>query len=752
MNLAKSIIQEAIIPFESEFLKAFKTSVSEVCENLFDKARVASSNEEEQDVYSQYRLLKNTSDALIQFVKVYAGDMPRGMLHMTESGSEEAEDSSLLSIVGHTELDIVLAYSQLESLLNVRFYSQLFLLEKRNKALFSQQPLDKTTSPFSPHSVSWVLKKILAHENFSANTQIMIINQMAANLSATLEETYAQINQIYIDYRILPNLKPLVRNQTSRSGVIEQQKEVNNAEAVSSPINGELATSETKEKTGQVPVINDSLEQDGFNPRQLSDQKLYQLFSMMSALQGTESSAKQAVNISHPVLDQSLAEMKWAPEGVFGVKNRESFKSALNNQITDSTGINQPVIETHQEQAIDLMAHIFDQISADERIDQNILPSISQLQVPLLRSAIKDNQFFESESHPARQFLEKVLSASYYWHGTQVVNDIEKFSNLVSRDYDGNSDTFERVYEDLEKYLQMVQTKAENAEKKYRAKVKGRERLKSIHQFVDKFIGKLLNINDIGLIKHLLEYVLKDTLTLTLLREGKNSEEWEVQSNMVKNIVRMTHVKHHTKLNDSQIKTVLKQLENNMYNLGFAKTDVDLTVDELVTYHKKVKEQKIALDGEKQLDEEREAGTLSLFLIEEAFAHLKDSAETDKGEKNKRLDEIRPLNDEERQMMEKVKRYPFGSFFDFKLEADDERRKKMCWLSPVSNFALFVNPLGRKPLEKPIPELAIEMVAGEVEYIRPESRGFFSRAINRVYEKIKQMKSGLTSSKTKSDE
>jgi len=46
MNLAKSIIQEAIIPFEEDFVDAFKSSLSQVCEDLFERARLASNNEE----------------------------------------------------------------------------------------------------------------------------------------------------------------------------------------------------------------------------------------------------------------------------------------------------------------------------------------------------------------------------------------------------------------------------------------------------------------------------------------------------------------------------------------------------------------------------------------------------------------------------------------------------------------------------------------------------------------------------------
>ncbi|WP_395376710.1 DUF1631 family protein [Marinicella sp. W31] len=746
MNLAKSIIQEAIIPFEEDFIDAFRSSISQVGEDLFERARLASNNEEEQDVYSQYHLLKNQASPLAQYAKVHVGDMPKEMLHLSNTHNDDQSKDSLLSIVGYTELDIVLAYSQLESLLDVRFYSQIFLLEKRNKALFSAQEVDKTIMPFGPSSISWILKKVLEYEEFNARTQVMIITQMATALSASLAKTYERINEVYVSYRILPNLKPEVKKSSAagKGGAVSQQaQEATEAqEAVDQASETESVANQPAGDSIQPATV-------GFNPAKLSNKRVSEAFDLLKHIQPPRPDHLSQVNVSAPVLDQSLAKMELPADHVLNSGSVEELKNSLNQNITDQTGLYYPVINQYQESAIDMMAHVFDQITVDDGLDKNILPSISQLQIPLLRTAIKENGFFDDENHPARQFLEKVLTASYFWHGTQVVHDIEKFSNLVSRDYDGDAETFLKVQEDLDKYLQMVTAKAENAEKRHRAQVRGRERLKNIHKAVDKFIAKLLDINNIGFIEHLLEYVLKDTLTLTLLREGKDSDEWRAQSEMVKNIVRMTHVKHHAKITDALKDTTLSQLETNMYNLGFVKSDVEQTLDELNNYHDLVKNRFKSADKEvatNEVDEIEVKQILDPPLLDEAFSHLKKQAEQSQSKSNKhdQLDSIRPLNEEERAMMEKVKGYPFGSFFDFKMEPDNERRKKMCWLSPVSNFALFVNPMGRKPVEKPIPELAIEMVEGNVEYVKPHERGFFARAIDRVYDKLKKMKSSIS--------
>jgi hypothetical protein len=59
---------------------------------------------------------------------------------------------------------------------------------------------------------------------------------------------------------------------------------------------------------------------------------------------------------------------------------------------------------------IDIVASLFDQILSDPKVPPQMARQIARLQLPVLRVALKDVQFFSSRSHPVRKFVNRMAS------------------------------------------------------------------------------------------------------------------------------------------------------------------------------------------------------------------------------------------------------------------------------------------------------------------------------------------------------
>lgn len=71
----------------------------------------------------------------------------------------------------------------------------------------------------------------------------------------------------------------------------------------------------------------------------------------------------------------------------------------------------------------DLVAMMFDHVFSDPRIPEAMKPVIAQLQVPTLKAAMIDRNFFSDEAHPARRMLDRLGSAAVGWQGTADASD-----------------------------------------------------------------------------------------------------------------------------------------------------------------------------------------------------------------------------------------------------------------------------------------------------------------------------------------
>jgi hypothetical protein len=108
--------------------------------------------------------------------------------------------------------------------------------------------------------------------------------------------------------------------------------------------------------------------------------------------------------------------------------------------------------------AIELLARTLEHVFEEPCIPPGVKKLLSQLQVPLLKAALSDRDFFFREDHPARRFLDTIARTSVACDQEKGAADplfkmIEKIVDRVQQEYDQQIELFDDVLKDLESFV-----------------------------------------------------------------------------------------------------------------------------------------------------------------------------------------------------------------------------------------------------------------------------------------------------------
>lgn len=122
-----------------------------------------------------------------------------------------------------------------------------------------------------------------------------------------------------------------------------------------------------------------------------------------------------------------------------------------------------PRSEAH---TLDLLSRIFETVLLDDSIPPETRELIRFLQVPVLKAALLDKNFFFEEAHPARRMID--LLSNMGWEGRQGVNDpvlqaMQRGVERIGREGDAQPAVFAEAVAELEAQLQVEERAAEEA-------------------------------------------------------------------------------------------------------------------------------------------------------------------------------------------------------------------------------------------------------------------------------------------------
>ena len=431
--------------------------------------------------------------------------------------------------------------------------------------------------------------------------------------------------------------------------------------------------------------------------------------------------SRDAVNVILGELQLGGAAKPMGSGGVKAIKHQ--IQAQLLNQSTEDR---QLTLAEEDSDAIDMFGMLMETAMQKLKPESATSQLMAMLQTPLVRVVLQDKSFFENQSHPGRRMLDTLAETGMNW--LDVADRDEKlYTNVLdivtgmSKDFDGDNQRLQAVYEETNRLLQTLVKKAEAIERRQIDVAKGRERLSIARTRAEETMAELIadrRLRDYT--RAILLNAWTDVMVLTELRNGADSQSWQAQKRIAESLIAVD--------------------DPSMLNSGVPAADLAPQVQEslqLVGYHP---DEAVAASN-RLLN----AGSLDDSAMPAPAAAPERLGE---GSKQTRAKPVFDLDARQRDYVEQIKLLPFGSWFEFMSDAEAvPERRKMAWVSHVTHHMLFVNPRGQNAADMLIEELAIEMSAGRARILEEDRRGFITRTLDSVYSSLKDILPGLPGGK-----
>ncbi|MCL1498308.1 DUF1631 domain-containing protein [Xanthomonas nasturtii] len=358
----------------------------------------------------------------------------------------------------------------------------------------------------------------------------------------------------------------------------------------------------------------------------------------------------------------------------------------------------------------DLLGLLYAQVQREVREQTPAQAMLAKLQVPVVRAALADAHFFVRDQHPVRELLNTVAESGAVWLGEDDVDPqlLHKLGSAVDKivnDYRGDEAVFAAANDDIQTHLRALARKAEVAERRHVDAARGKERLESAKQQAAARIEHLCEHSaPPRFVQSLLRQAWSDVLTLTLLRQGEQSPEWDERQALTARIAEVT-CRSKGQPTDIALGT---DVETALLQVGYHHDEAAAIARRLST----------------------PGGEDAVTSRTELAAKLKARTRLgDQGESAARKPVTTPRTPAEEECHTQLRSLPFGTWFEFVInQQGDQRRQRLSWYSPMTGNALFVNQRGQKVGEQSLDSLARLMAGGQARLLVEEKSRLIDRA------------------------
>lgn len=373
----------------------------------------------------------------------------------------------------------------------------------------------------------------------------------------------------------------------------------------------------------------------------------------------------------------------------------------------------------------DLLGLLYNEIDREVRGGTSAAELLVRLQVPVVRAALQDRAFFVRDQHPARELLNAVAESGATWLAEddtdpQLLQKLGSAVDKVVTEYQGDEALFEAANQEIQTHYRAQARKAEVAERRHVEAARGKERLEMAKRLAGDSIEHVCAERaPPKFVQTLLKQAWSDVLTLTLLRQGEQSEEWAERQQATDRIAEVTC----QPAGGPPDIALGGEVENALLQVGYHRDEAGAIARRLST----------------------PGGEDDVTSRTELTAKLKARSRLGEGEgeaaSRKPAPPARSASEESHYRA--LRTLPFGTWFEFVTnQQGDVRRQRLSWYSLITDNALFVNPRGQKIGEQSLDSLARLMAAGQARIVTEEKGRLIDRAWQATVRALRSLTGG----------
>ena len=616
-----------------------------------------------------------------------------------------------LSLVQNEELEEDVAISSMSNKARSNFQGPLLQFHARIGKLYGIEELTESNPPLDPTDISQAFAKACLNIEIQLKEKIIVYKQFDRYVLSNLGSVLDNANKILIQLGVMPSLKtPGLR-----------QKHAPKSETTSSPIiQNTIPTNQNSEQefSNILPHLHSLLanirtinHQTSGNPADAKPTQMIStndLIAMLSELQKTPSDNKQKTQ------QTSVIDIHKALEDSLQQRAPLTKKSPEFNQ-TD-------------EDLINLVAMLFEFILEDYNLAPQIQVLISRLQIPILKVVIKDNSFFSSHNHPARQLLNSLAKAGIGWgeqknsYNDPLYKKIHDTVHSVLNEFTGDIALFERLNSEFKLFISKDERKSKLVEQRTKEAEIGLIKSRQAQASVEKSINQLIS-TAVRPIPEFITTTLKNgwsrVMFLAFLKD-EQEHQWISVNKVAEDLIWCLQPLKAQKDRQRWITVapkLLKDLRSGLEDVSYKTSELDLTItnirEELTRAFKNG-----SFHGSESLNTKTRLPTnLNKKASQEDIKAVNEQLET---KKDNQLDEFYTI----------VDHMEIGTWLEFTLLNGNKYRCKLSTRLPEADCYIFVNRMGLKTVEKTRHELAIDLSKHQVVVL--EQGLMIDRAMNAV--------------------
>lgn len=218
---------------------------------------------------------------------------------------------------------------------------------------------------------------------------------------------------------------------------------------------GNSAHDETRRQTATTPLLKARLRAQGVMghlKRLLTNQVVG--FDDTRSSQASPQLAQALAAMVPPESGSSQTVLADAPGQVYGSVHVERAANALRQQTISLKGA---AASSAEKATIEIVALMFQSILAEDRIPPTVRVWFARLQMPVLRVAISEPEFFGSLQHPARRLIDRmgssVLGFDADVSGGAMEAEIKRVVQVIEQYPETGRRVFQLVYDEFQKFL-----------------------------------------------------------------------------------------------------------------------------------------------------------------------------------------------------------------------------------------------------------------------------------------------------------
>ena len=684
--------------------------------------------------YQAQSLLRNRNESLSaalrnQFLAKFDAQVRGGIV--AESGSRNSAFDLNLSLVDEEAFEETLVVSKSASRMQVNAVEELAALEQRVAALLHQHAKAET-NPFSPKDLceSFLTAcKILEAE---PKTRLILLQQFDAHIAPVLPAIYQGINQFLAEKGVLPSIK------VGMTGARERSRST-----------GKPAPVAVQGGAGSGEPVADGMDVFALL-QQLLGQQMQSGGAAWSSVPAAGGGAMQPGSLQpgqQAVNPGQIAALTLLQRGQIVGNVATSFDPALiqagtSNVLRDIRDAGLVQVDNHADSlTIDIVAMLFDYVFDDENIPAALKALIGRLQIPVLKVAMLDRQFFSKKSHPARRLLDEIANVSVGWTDAGAYNialyaKIDEIVQSVLNDFAEDAAIFETLLTDLQLFIASHEGDVQTAVDESAQIIETAERAQVAQVIVQDEINKA--IADQELPESIVEFVRtiwQQVLQHVYTQEGAQDPAWQSSLKTMRDL--LWSVTPKLKTEDrltlvSMLPELLKQLRDGMNLIQVEPARREAIFSGLVACHAVAVKAGLQAKTSPETEVGMRAAIMQQPSVEMPALPTIESIDAITEQFDFPADPADALEEDEH--TEQARALKKGMWLEFVNADGSNRTARLSWVSSLRGIYLFTNNQGLDAITTTLPRLAARLRAGEARIIKTSS--LTERAVERLIGKL----------------